>query len=173
MQIVSASLTAIGLSREMLDSLPQLGAADALTAGNVFFRAVVGPRPPALLDLAQLLDDLLAPRREFVDEPTMIAEVDLDTATNDSRFSPSAIVAASRLLATTRERPRRLGDLLLTARSEEEAPARELQNLAWLRAMWAYAPSQPSARSHRRGGRYVGSADPMVWRWKQPRAFGG
>jgi hypothetical protein len=135
-----ASLAVIGLSRELLDPLLRLGAADALRVGNVFFRAAVGPRPPVLPDLARLLDDLLAPRREFAEEPAVIPEVDLDPAPTDSRFGPSAVTAATRLLAATRERPCRLGDLLHAARMVTDAPSDEVENLVWLGALWAYAP---------------------------------
>ena len=135
-----ASLTAIGLSRELMDPLLQLGGAAAFTVGDVFLRAVVGPWAPALPDLATLLNDLLAPRRELAEELVDIPEVDLDTAASDSRFSPAAILAATRLLGTTRVRHRRLGDLLNAACAVKDAPAREVEDLVWLGAMWAYAP---------------------------------
>jgi hypothetical protein len=127
----------------VLDPLLRLEAGAALRVAERFFTALLGPRPPSLLDVAHLLDDLLAPRRELTEEAAPIPEPDLEPFSETGRFSPVAVAAARRVLEAPLVGPRRLSALLENARERSDAPVAEVAELVRLGALWAYAP-EPS-----------------------------
>jgi len=133
----AAQVRVVDLSEELLKPLLRLPAATAEPPATTFLVGALGAIAPRLTRLAELVDDLLQPRRvaEEIDArddaPDLVA-LDVDPW----RFAPHAWVAALDVLDPVGEEPVRLSDLLADARRVSE----DVAELVALTALHAFAP---------------------------------
>jgi hypothetical protein len=148
----AADARAVDLGEELLKPLLRVEAAVAEPAAGAFVLGALGPAPPRLARLPDLVDALLQPRRsadehgERGGEPDLVA-LDLDAW----RFSPETWVAALDVLDVVGPAPVRLSDLLADARRRGGPQAAELVALTVLHA---FAPEgEPGLVARDDGGR--------------------
>lgn len=127
---------ALDLYGQLLTPLLGLSLRDALPVGTGFFRAAVGPEPPALLSLPSLVARLLrpAPERERLGEE--ITEPCLEEAEEQPPFTLDDWAATDELL-DLRDTPRPLSSLL--AQAQMAAPSTAA--LLFHRAVNAFSPA--------------------------------
>lgn len=123
--------------------LPLLGlsAAEAAQPAEAFAVLASGPQVPRVVRFADLVDDLLAPRREAViGEPPADDE---GLGDPDPPATPPEILAAAAGVVGSVLLPARLSDLLLAVRAAD-LPARldraAVERLIVLAVLWNYAP---------------------------------
>lgn len=136
----SPALTVLAPIRELLRPALELAPPDSMAFVDTVFVALAGPRPPELMDLFHLLDDLLAPRREEADDDLYIEDLAFDDADEAPRFQPEAVDIAQEVLRCVQDRPARMGVLLADARRRASNLAAETGELIRLGALWAFAP---------------------------------
>jgi hypothetical protein len=126
----------LDLHGQVLSPLLGLSLRDALLASEGFFRAVVGPEPPALLGLSSLVVRLLkpAPERERLGEE--IPEPLLEETEEKPPFTLEDWAATDTLL-DLRDTPRPLSDLLTEAERTSPSTAALLLH----RAANAFSPA--------------------------------
>jgi hypothetical protein len=138
-----ASISSISMGRDVLDPLLLLPRTSALGVTDGFFARLLGVRSPEMIDLFQLFDALLAPRREFSEEESEIGDLDLEDRGAYGTFSPDAVVAARAILEFTQVRPVRVSELLAAAR-QSPIDRDQVLDLVRLSTLWAFAPEQVS-----------------------------
>lgn len=111
-----------------------------LVAKDGFFRAVVGPVAPPVMEVWQLANDLIAAGREISVEISDFEEPDLVEGSAISRFPAEAALAARKALATSLAEPRRLSDLLEDARRFAPGCPELSAELTRLLVLQEYAP---------------------------------
>ncbi|MBI2954830.1 MAG: helix-turn-helix transcriptional regulator [Chloroflexi bacterium] len=105
-----------------------------------FFRAVIGPTPPRLLDLVDLSAELNAPARDSVSDAPEIPELVLEESEQLGIFPIDARKASDEALATIGRVPRRLSELIEEARRNSSDHPELAAELTRLRALDAFAP---------------------------------
>jgi hypothetical protein len=110
-----------------------LGAVEPLI--DPLLLAFHAPAPPRTLDLAGLVDALLAPRRREAEPELDHLEDDLEPiAAMEARFDPATVARVTELLAQGGT----LAALLRTSREAGDSPA--VRRLLVMRALWAWDP---------------------------------
>jgi hypothetical protein len=145
------SIADVDLGREVFDPLLCLPVATAADTCDHFFIHLMGPRPPQILDLLHLLDDLFAPRREWSEEQHPIEDPELVEGDPDSRFEEVDRAHAAALLELVGAQPIGLGQLLAEARSRHGPQAAPVLELLRYAALWACAADQEAPRWLPRG----------------------
>jgi hypothetical protein len=138
-----ASITSISMGGDVLDPLLLLPRTSALEVADGFFERLLGVRSPEMMDLFQLFDALLAPRREFSEEESEVGDLDLEDQSAYGSFSSDAVLAARSILESTRVRSVRVSELLRAAR-QSPIDRDQVLDLVRLSALWAFAPEQVS-----------------------------
>ena len=102
---------------DLLVALLGTDRAGAMEPLGGFFRAAVGPHPPAIVRLSALVTSLLRPRREPAPEGLELLDPELEeTSVHTALFSEEARLAARLLIEPAAASPRRLSSLLADAR---------------------------------------------------------
>ncbi|MHB8589666.1 MAG: hypothetical protein ACYDA0_12560 [Candidatus Dormibacteraceae bacterium] len=129
----------VNFGREIFDPFLELPAERAAAVAGDFFDMLAGPRPPRLLDLEHLFDDLFASKREVNDDPMLIEEKELVEPGADRRFSDEEIAHAKEVLDTVAD-PTAFSELLALARSRWPRPTAEaVCDLLRIAVLYAYA----------------------------------
>jgi hypothetical protein len=102
---------------------------------------MAGTQVPRIVRLADLVDDLLAPRREATpEEPT---DPDDELGDPDPPAVPAAVLDAATHVVDTTGLPARLSDLLLAAQAMDLVDGVDrlaVERLIVLAVLWTYAP---------------------------------
>lgn len=118
-----------------------LPAAEAVDPAEAFAVLVAGTQVPRIVRFADLVDDLLAPRRELTPEDPPVLYDELGDP--DPPAVPPEVLAAAANVVESIELPARLSDLLLAARATElpeEVERSAVERLIVLAVLWNYAP---------------------------------
>lgn len=121
--------------------LLNLPANDAVDAAETFAILMAGTQVPGMVRFADLIADLLAPRREATPEDPPAPDEELDDS--DPPAVPQEVLAAAAHIVETVGLPARLSDLLLTARQADFAHGVDriaVERLIVLAVLWSYAP---------------------------------
>ncbi len=113
-----------------------------LSAKDGFFRAVVGPVAPPIMEIWQLADDLIAAGKEITPVVSEFEEPDLVDSGPITRFPPEAVLAARKTLASSLAAPRRLSELLRSARDFTPECPELAAELTRLLVLQEYAPER-------------------------------
>jgi len=108
---------------------------------EVFAQLTAGPRHPKLVRLGDLLDDLLAPRREAA--PAPVADLDEEIGPDDPPSVAPQVLAHAAAVVARVGLPARLSALLTAARTlpcPEDCDPADVERLIVLAALWTYAP---------------------------------
>jgi hypothetical protein len=118
-----------------------MAADDAAGPAETFAVLLAGIQSPKLVRFADLVDDLLAPRREArAEEPP---EPDEELGDPDPPAVPPEVLAAAAAIVDAVELPARLSDLLLAVREAtlpDGIDCDAVERLVVLAALWNYAP---------------------------------
>ncbi|WP_255308355.1 hypothetical protein [Streptomyces marincola] len=132
---------------QLLAPLLPLPLERATRVTDAFFARGTGPRPPAAVRLADLVELLLTPPPPCEHLGAELPEPDLVATPDDSRFTEEQLGAALGLLQLPEDAPRRLSGLLAEARRADP----DLPHLVALLAVHAASP--PVGTAHRQGER--------------------
>ncbi len=133
-----ADVRLVDLGEELLKPLLRLPAATAEPPAAAFLVGAVGPVPPRLTRLTDLVELLLQPRRGDAEAAAPHEEPDLVAGEAESwRFSPEAWAAALDVLDLLGQEPVRLSDLLADAR---RLSSEDVAELVALTVLHAFAP---------------------------------
>ncbi|MEV6040749.1 hypothetical protein AB0L65_57245 [Nonomuraea sp. NPDC052116] len=113
-----------------------LSADVAVEPAEAFAILVSGGQVPRVVRVADLVDDLLAPRRAPAPEDPPVPDEELGDP-DPPAIPPEVLGAAARLVDEV-ELPARLSDLLLSARAADLPE--EVEQVIVLAALWKYAP---------------------------------
>ncbi|VVJ21652.1 Uncharacterised protein [Amycolatopsis camponoti] len=117
-----------------------MAAEDAAEPAEAFAVFVAGPQVPRIVRFADLVDDLLAPRREpRIDEPPL----DEELGDPDPPAVSPEILAAATAVVDSVPLPARLSALLLAVQAADlpgELDRGAVERLVVLAALWTYAP---------------------------------
>ncbi|MFC0436430.1 hypothetical protein [Kutzneria buriramensis] len=116
-------------------------AEDAAGPAETFSVLLAGTQPPKIVRLADLVDDLLAPRREALLEELPVPDEELGDP--DPPAVPPEVLAAAAAVVDDVELPARLSDLLFAVREAtlpEGVDRGAVERLVVLAALWNYAP---------------------------------
>ncbi|MGY1669104.1 hypothetical protein [Geodermatophilus sp. SYSU D00710] len=128
----------VGANLAVLLPLPRKLAQEPAEA---FAQLAAGPRPIRLVRLGDLLEDLLAPRRNSTVDPPDVDEEDIDA--EESQAVPAEVVAAAAAVVAAVGLPTRLSGLLRAARTAllpDDVIVTEVERLLVLTTLWTYAP---------------------------------
>lgn len=113
----------------------------AYEPAEVFAQLTAGPRPPKLVRLGDLLEDLLAPRREAA--PAPVADLDEEIGPDDPPSVAPEVLAHAAAVVAHVGLPARLSALLAGVGARpcpDGVDADAVQRLIVLAALWTYAP---------------------------------
>lgn len=119
----------------------ELSADWAVSPAETFAVLVAGTRIPRIVRFADLVDDLLAPRREA--QPADPPEPDEELGDPDPPAVPSEVLAAASRVVSTAGSPTRLSSLILAARGTNlpgGIDCSAVERLIVLAMLWTYAP---------------------------------
>lgn len=137
---VRRRLRLLSVDTGLFRSVIELAKPDALAVTDVFADQALGVVMPHLMRLDTLIDALLEPvvarERRSVDLEVV---GDVDERCDPQRFAPVSLAAAAAVLATAREAPLRLSELLTRARSAGDPDVIVLVRLA---SLFAFAPER-------------------------------
>lgn len=114
---------------------------DAVDPAETFAVLVAGTQVPRIVRFADLVDDLLAPRREPTPEEPPASDEELGDP--DPPAVPPEVLAAAAYVVDTFGLPARLSELLLAARVADLADGLDrsaVERLIVLAVLWNYAP---------------------------------
>jgi hypothetical protein len=118
-----------------------MSADDAVDPAETFAVLVAGTQVPGIVRFADLVDDLLAPRREPTPEEPPAPDEELGDP--DPPAVPPEVLAAAAQVVDTIGLPARLSDLLLAARAADLVDGVDrtaVERLIVLAVLWNYAP---------------------------------
>ncbi|HVW39842.1 MAG TPA: hypothetical protein VHC18_00680 [Amycolatopsis sp.] len=121
--------------------LLSMSAAEAVVPAETFAVLLAGTRTPRITRFADLVDDLLAPRRPPA--PADSSEPDEELGDPDPPAVPPEVLAAAATVVDSVELPARLSALLVAARtaaSSDGVDAGAVERLLVLAVLWTYAP---------------------------------
>jgi hypothetical protein len=127
---------------DILDPVLVASRSSATDLGVEFALTTLGPRSPKLPRLYDLLDSMLAPRRES-DAALPDEEWDVDDVDDEiEEFPAETVHAATRVLAECDIEPRRLSELLVATEQLPLADADRgrVADLVRLAVLWGFAP---------------------------------
>lgn len=142
-----AARAGVDLYGQLLGPLLPRPVAEATRVTDAYFARGTGPRPPGVVRLTDLVEQLLTPPAPREHLGAELPEPDLVATPDDSRFSEAQLEAATELLRLPPDAPRRLSGLLADARARDA----ELPQLIVLLA--AHAASPPVGTAYRQGER--------------------
>jgi hypothetical protein len=136
-------------------------AADAVDPAETFAVLIAGTRVPRMVRFADLVDDLLAPRRESAPEDP--SALDEELGDPDPPAVPQEVLAAAAHVVETIGLPARLSDLLVAARAADLSDGVDrsaVERLIVLAVLWTYAPetTQDLSTAIDTAARVLGSA---------------
>lgn len=114
---------------------------EALAPAETFAVLVAGTHVPRVVRFADLVDDLLAPRRDVTPEEELVPEEELGDP--DPPAVPPEVLAAAVTVVDSVGLPARLSELLLAVRAADlpdEIDRTAVERLIVLAVLWNYAP---------------------------------
>ncbi|MGV9928339.1 hypothetical protein [Nocardia rhamnosiphila] len=125
-----------------------LPASTAVDPAEAFAVLVAGTRVPRIVRFADLVDDLLAPRREPVSADPL--DLDEELGDPDPPALPAEVIEAAADVVATAGLPARLSDLLIEARAADfpdKVDRSAVERLIAVSVLWTYAPETTEDQS--------------------------